>query len=129
MEKIELKNKLFGANVEIVVYGKNIDKKILENAYDEGVRLEKIFNFYDETSELSLLNKKRKSAKKIIPIHDSNIPYLSLSKRKYDKRDLFLIYRNEWLICDEVNFGTNKYSVIELPSELEFLIKISARKV
>ena len=77
----------------------------------------------------NLLNKKRKSAKKIILIHDSNIPYLSLSKRKYDKRDLFLIYRNEWLICDEVNFGTNKYSVIELPSELEFLIKISARKV
>ena len=59
MEKTEFKGKLFGSHVEIIAYG-NVDKKILEEAYQEGVRLEKIFNFYDSMSELSLLNKKRK---------------------------------------------------------------------
>ncbi len=59
MDKIEFKGKLFGANVEIVAYEK-VGKKILEDAYKGGVRLEKIFNFYDPKSELSQLNKKRK---------------------------------------------------------------------
>lgn len=60
MEKFEFKGRLFGANIEIVVYVGKVDEKIVEDSYKEGVRLEKIFNFYDSESELSQLNKKRK---------------------------------------------------------------------
>ena len=56
------KGKLFGREIEIVIYGVNEKKsaKIFEEVYKEALRLEKIFNFYDNNSELSKLNKKRK---------------------------------------------------------------------
>jgi FAD:protein FMN transferase len=53
---------LFGGEIEIVVYDYkkiNLDK-LLEEVYSEALRLQKIFNFYDEGSELSKLNAKRK---------------------------------------------------------------------
>ena len=53
---------MFGEKIEIIV--KYIDKflveDIIKNAHNEGLRLSKIFNFYDESSELSILNEKRK---------------------------------------------------------------------
>ncbi|MCR4284872.1 MAG: FAD:protein FMN transferase [archaeon] len=55
-------NQLFGANVDIFIY--NIEekeaKRIFKKIYEEGVRLERIFNFYDKESELSRLNKERR---------------------------------------------------------------------
>ncbi len=56
-----LKKPLLGAEIELCVY--DIDKSLavplLEEAFEEGVRLQKVFNFYDLESELSLLNHKR----------------------------------------------------------------------
>jgi len=57
-----IKRPLFGKEVEIAVQDvpKEIAMPIMEKAYEEGVRLQKIFNVYDKNSELSVLNKKRK---------------------------------------------------------------------
>lgn len=62
MDEIHIKKKLFGSEVEFIVYDteENIAKEIIEEAYEEGVRLQKVFNFYDKKSSLSLLNTKRK---------------------------------------------------------------------
>ena len=62
MSNFEFKGKLFGANVEIAVFGRGEDEvqKICQKAYFEGVRLESIFNFFDKKSEISKLNEKRK---------------------------------------------------------------------
>lgn len=62
MQEVVFKKPLFGKEIEIVVF--NIDKSIvnpiLEETYTEALRLQKIFNFYDQKSELSILNNKRK---------------------------------------------------------------------
>lgn len=53
---------LLGGKVEIVAYDldPNHGAYILENIHLEGIRLEKIFNFYDKDSEISKLNRERK---------------------------------------------------------------------
>jgi thiamine biosynthesis lipoprotein len=62
METLSIKRSLFGKEVEFILY--DVDKfmaePIIDLAYNEGLRLQKIFNFYDEKSELFILNKKRK---------------------------------------------------------------------
>ncbi len=63
MKEVSLTKPLFGKEAEIVLYG--IDEAlavpIIEKAYEEALRLHRIFNFYDPDSELSKLNLKRKS--------------------------------------------------------------------
>lgn len=62
MSNFEFKGKLFGANIEIAVFGEDegFAQDVCHKAYWEGVRLESIFNFFDEKSEISRLNEKRK---------------------------------------------------------------------
>jgi thiamine biosynthesis lipoprotein len=62
MNDIQIKKKLFGSEVEFIIYNteEDIAKEIIEEAYEEGIRLSGIFNFYDNKSSLSLLNSKRK---------------------------------------------------------------------
>ncbi|MCM2325768.1 MAG: FAD:protein FMN transferase [Candidatus Woesearchaeota archaeon] len=54
--------KLFGDSAEIILY--DVDPKLqpilIEDIYERALTLQKIFNFYDLTSELSILNTKRK---------------------------------------------------------------------
>ena len=52
---------LLGGDVEIVLYDvdTSISEDCFEEIYQEGLRLQKIFNFFNPKSELSLLNKKR----------------------------------------------------------------------
>ena len=61
IDEFVFRKPLFGKDVEIVLY--DIDEELAleaaEKAYAEGVRLSRIFNFYDDKSELSLLNKER----------------------------------------------------------------------
>jgi len=61
MEQI-FERKLFGGIIKIIVFNSErfFTKDLIEEAYQEGLRLQKIFNFYDKESELSRLNKKRK---------------------------------------------------------------------
>lgn len=53
---------LFGKEIEFVLFDadKEIAGEVIETAYQEGLRLQSIFNFFDEKSVLSLLNKRRK---------------------------------------------------------------------
>jgi thiamine biosynthesis lipoprotein ApbE len=62
MNEICVKKKLFGGEITFIIYNteENIAKELVEEAYEEGMRLEKIFNFFDKKSSLSLLNNKRK---------------------------------------------------------------------
>lgn len=62
MVSFEFEKKLFGGKVWFVVFGEDESraKKAVNAAYDEGLRLSKVFNFYDFDSELSKLNLKRK---------------------------------------------------------------------
>jgi thiamine biosynthesis lipoprotein ApbE len=61
LDEIVFKRKLFGGEIEIVLYDIEQKKaeKVVEQAYKEALRLQKIFNFYDPESELSKLNAKR----------------------------------------------------------------------
>ncbi|RMF54675.1 FAD:protein FMN transferase [Candidatus Woesearchaeota archaeon] len=55
------KKKLFGKEVEIILYDVEpfLGEEISGSAYDLALRLQRIFNFFDDSSELSALNKKR----------------------------------------------------------------------
>lgn len=57
MKKIKRKFPLFGGIIEIGALV--VDDNIINSAYQEGLRLEKIFNIYDPESEISQLNKSR----------------------------------------------------------------------
>jgi thiamine biosynthesis lipoprotein len=59
--EFSVKKKLFGKEVEFVAYNSDssIALPVIEKAYVVGLRLSKIFNFYDKDSELSKLNGKR----------------------------------------------------------------------
>lgn len=61
-EELQIKKNLMGGAFELRFYHlpELIASEIVELAYLEGKRLEKIFNIYDKGSELSQLNKKRK---------------------------------------------------------------------
>lgn len=61
MENITITKKLFGGNIDFIIYNVplSIVEEIVEKVYIEGLRLQKIFNMYDSNSELSLLNKLR----------------------------------------------------------------------
>jgi thiamine biosynthesis lipoprotein len=62
MDEYLFSKPLFGKDVEIAIYDMDdeMSEAVAIKAYEEGVRLSKIFNLYDENSELSLLNKDRK---------------------------------------------------------------------
>ena len=57
MMDYEFSDRLFGDKIEITLYDiePQLAKPIAEDAYREALRLQKIFNIYDDESELSLL--------------------------------------------------------------------------
>lgn len=61
LEEISIRKPLFGKEVEFVGYEEENGKfkESVEDAYELGRKLEKIFNLYDPESELSKLNAKR----------------------------------------------------------------------
>lgn len=61
MDVFIFKKPLFGKEVEFNIFDadESVEGEVLQ-AYNEGLRLQKIFNFYDKGSELSRLNKRRK---------------------------------------------------------------------
>ncbi len=61
MKGVKVKKKLFGGFIEFAVYdiASGRAKELVEEVYREGVRLEKVFNFYDKKSFISQLNESR----------------------------------------------------------------------
>jgi FAD:protein FMN transferase len=80
--------KLMGGQVEIILYDlEGVVGEVLSNEiYKEAKRLEKIFNFFDSSSELSKLNKKRKlvCSKDLSQVIKKAIVYCEKTQGNYD---------------------------------------------
>jgi FAD:protein FMN transferase len=80
--------KLFGTYADFRLY--DVDeifaKDILERVYNEGLRLQKIFNYYDTNSELSKLNNKRniKASEELIEVIKKALEMCELTEGEYD---------------------------------------------
>lgn len=83
-----IRKKLFGDYIEIVISSNDEKsaKNILKKAYKEGVRLQKIFNFYDRLSVLSKLNRKRKLAcpEELLEVLKASLKLCEETKGLYD---------------------------------------------
>lgn len=86
MIKTILEKRLFAGHFQITAFSPSDCSKILEEAYIEGQRLERIFNLYDENSILSNLNKKRKLKvpKEFLEVLNLAIKASKITKGKYD---------------------------------------------
>jgi FAD:protein FMN transferase len=86
--KMEIyKKPMFGESVEIILDLEPVlAEEFVDIACKEGTRLSKIFNFYDESSELSELNKKRKLAvsDELLTVIKTALKYSEMTKGNYD---------------------------------------------
>ncbi len=87
-EGIHFKEKLFGGEIEVILYGLNNIKanEIMSKFYSEALRLQKIFNFFDTESELSKLNKMRKMkvSKELLEVLNKSLELSKLTHGDYD---------------------------------------------
>jgi len=88
MESLVFKKPMFGKDIEIILNGVDIicADEIIQNSYNLGLRLSKIFDFFDETSELSQLNKKRRFqvSNDLLIVIKKALEFSNLTKGKYD---------------------------------------------
>ena len=88
MKELLFEKELVGDKITISLY--DIDpvlaEPLLEETYKEAKRLEKIFNFYDKGSELSLLNKRRKLkvSNELLEVISKALIYSKLTSGDYD---------------------------------------------
>ncbi len=79
---------LFGGYADIIIYDidPNIQEMLLEDITKKAKSLEKIFNFYDRQSELSILNSKRKikASAHLVEVMKKSIAYSVMTKGSYD---------------------------------------------
>jgi FAD:protein FMN transferase len=84
----EFEKKLFGKTIKIIFYDiqKELAQLLFEEAYEEALRLEKIFNFFDNESELSQLNKKRKMklSSELLEVVGKALEYCKKTNGEYD---------------------------------------------
>lgn len=123
MKSLTFKKKLFGGEIEFVIYNSDMANttKITEEAYKEALRLQKIFNFFDENSELSVLNKKRKMKVSAELLHVLK-KALNASKLTCGRYDLTI--GNE-ILKRKQGFATSKskcsYKDLEITSDTVYL--------
>ena len=83
-----MEKNLFGGKINLDVFDFPFDEKleIIEKAYRRGLSLQKIFNFFDEESELSELNRKRelKVSDELRDVLKLALKFSKLSRGKYD---------------------------------------------
>lgn len=89
MAEFLVKKKLFGKVAEIFLLDveKTTGEMMADFAYQEAIRLHRIFNFYDNTSELSLLNEKRKlsnASPELVEVLKKAIAFSELTNGEYD---------------------------------------------
>lgn len=88
IEQQEFAFDIFRGKMNIIVYTPEREEtiKIINGAYAEALRLQKIFNFFDEKSELSKLNKKRKMkvSKELKEVIENAIKFSEMTNGKYD---------------------------------------------
>ncbi|MGV8168438.1 MAG: FAD:protein FMN transferase [Candidatus Nanoarchaeia archaeon] len=84
---VSRKYQLFGSEAEFYLEAEEaMSEPIMEEAYTLALKLQKIFNIYDESSEISLLNKKRKikASKELIEVLHAALEFCELSGGEYD---------------------------------------------
>jgi len=88
VKKTTFKKKLFGGEITIIVYGIDeiLSKDIVNEMYSEALRLQKIFNFFDENSELSNLNRKRNMSvsNELLKVLKKSVQLSKFTKGNYD---------------------------------------------
>jgi FAD:protein FMN transferase len=88
MDEFIFRKPLFGKEVEIAIYDMDdeLSEDVANKAYEEGLRLSRIFNLYDEKSELSQLNKNRsmKVSKEFIEVLKIAREFFELTDGRYD---------------------------------------------
>ncbi len=87
MNSLVFERDLFGGKIQLIVYNPPENaKEILEEFYEEALRLQKIFNFFDKESELSALNKKRqlKVSKDLLKVLRESLKFAKLTNGRYD---------------------------------------------
>ena len=88
MPESSIFKKLFGGEVEIALEGieEPLAQDMLESAYEIGVKLERIFNFYDPSSELSRLNSERtlNVSPPLLEVITTALHFCELTKGEYD---------------------------------------------
>jgi len=88
MDPRTFSKKLLGGEIEIVLYTPADDPagEIVDEAFAEGLRLQHIFNLYDPSSEISILNKKRKGtvSKELLVVLKKALTFSKATKGKYD---------------------------------------------
>jgi thiamine biosynthesis lipoprotein len=79
---------LLGGRIEAVLYGLDDSsaEKIFSDLETEACRLQKIFDFYDSESELSMLNSKRSVtvSQELLEVIRMSLPYCAKTDGKYD---------------------------------------------
>ncbi len=88
MDEQKFTLKLFGGEANIILYTplEEEAKEIIREAYSEALKLQKIFNFFDKESELSVLNSKRKLqvSEELLHVIKKALEFSDLTKGKYD---------------------------------------------
>lgn len=88
MAEVSIRKELFGGKIDFAIYDapKELVKVVVEEVYSEGLRLQKIFNFYDNTSELSILNKERKKqvSNELLEVIKKALKFSEITDGTYD---------------------------------------------
>ena len=79
---------LFGGKIIVILYDvdETFGKEILDETYEFALKLQKTFNFYDNESELSILNKKRKLtvSHDLLHVIKNALGFCRLTEGQYD---------------------------------------------
>lgn len=122
MAEIKKNLALLGKEIDITLF--NIDKGMAELVFDdiykEGLRLQKIFNFFDKKSELSLLNSKRKMevSKDLLLVLKKAISYSELNSRYDVTFGKKIVARKKGMSLPEISCS---YKDIKIDGEIVFL--------
>lgn len=88
MDYFEFERKLMGGMIKICAYDATPEtaSPVLEEAYEEGLRLQKLFNFFDKDSELSRLNKNRQilASPELLEVIKTALIYCEKTRGEYD---------------------------------------------
>lgn len=130
MEELIFKEKLFGKEIEVLIYGferglsKSETKRIMEEFYSEALRLQKIFNLYDEESELSKLNKmgKMKVSEDLLRVLKKSLKYYKITSGEYNPalgKDILLRKSGEDVNKDSIKGVKIVFKKVILPKNVE----------
>jgi thiamine biosynthesis lipoprotein len=88
VNEFSVTRQLFGKEIEIAV--RDLDgalvSGIIDDTYNEGMRLSRIFSVFDESSELSLLNKNRKASvsRELMYVISKSLGFSKMTRGEYD---------------------------------------------